>query len=241
MTPRTFNNGYRGNNGNIYNMIFLSLIIHLIVITVILISVPTTSRRLTFGMAYSVQLVGPEVILPAKDPSVLKDILQPNEATSSIIIKREIIGLASTPAKKEETAKLNIEKAVGAIRQKELAKPETAAAASASTPGRAKMPESEVNAQAKEYIGVVWSRVKGNWTMPQALMPKENIETIIDVKISRSGALEYVEFEKRSGNRYFDDSALRAVKKSSPFPPLPDWIMDKNIEIGIRFHSAELR
>jgi TonB family protein len=77
--------------------------------------------------------------------------------------------------------------------------------------------------------------------MPQALMPKENIETIIDVKISRSGTLEYVGFEKRSGNRYFDDSALRAVKKSSPFPPLPYWIMDKNIEIGIRFHSEELR
>ena len=77
--------------------------------------------------------------------------------------------------------------------------------------------------------------------MPQALMPKENIETIIDVKISRSGALENMGFEKRSGNRYFDDSALRAVKKSSPFPPLPYWIMDKSIEIGIRFHSEELR
>ena len=77
--------------------------------------------------------------------------------------------------------------------------------------------------------------------MPQALMPKENIETIIDVKISRSGALEHMGFEKRSGNRYFDDSALRAVKKSSPFPPLPYWIMDNSIEIGIRFHSAELR
>jgi TonB family protein len=77
--------------------------------------------------------------------------------------------------------------------------------------------------------------------MPQALLPKENIETIIDVKISRSGTPEYMGFEKRSGNRYFDDSALRAVKKSSPFPPLPYWIMDKRIEIGIRFHSEELR
>jgi TonB family protein len=48
-------------------------------------------------------------------------------------------------------------------------------------------------------------------------------------------------FEKRSGNRFFDDSTLRAVKKSSPFPPLPSWIMDSSIEIGIRFHSAELR
>jgi TonB family protein len=135
--------------------------------------------------------------------------------------------------------KLNIEKAVNAIRQNQRDKQKTTAVASTASP--AKISESEVNAQTKEYVGVVWSRVKKNWTMPQALMPKENIETIIDVKISRSGTLEYMGFEKRSGNRYFDDSALRAVKKSSPFPPLPYWIIDKSIEIGIRFHSAELQ
>ncbi|MGA2782151.1 MAG: energy transducer TonB [Smithella sp.] len=239
MTPRTFNNGYRGNNSNFHNMIFLSLTIHLIVITVILISIPTTSRHLTFGTAYFVQLIGSEVILPAHDSSGLKDILQTNETPSSIIIKRKITRIASTPVRTQETNKLNIEKAVSAIRQTQQDKPKTSAAASAAGP--AKMSESEVNAQTKEYIGVVWSRVKKNWTMPQALLPKENIETIIDVKISRSGAMEHMGFEKRSGNRYFDDSALRAVKKSSPFPPLPYWIMDKSIEIGIRFHSAELR
>ena len=90
MTPRTFNNGYRGNDGNFHNMIFLSLAIHLIVITVILVSIPTTSRHLTFGTAYSVQLVGSDVILPVHDSSGLKDILQPNETTNSIIIKQKI-------------------------------------------------------------------------------------------------------------------------------------------------------
>jgi TonB family protein len=239
MIPRTFNNGYRGNNGNFHNMIFLSLAIHLIVITVILISIPTASRHLTFGPAYSVQLVGSEVILPAHDSSGLKDILQPNEATNSIIIKRKITSIASTPVKNQEMKKLNIEKAVSAIRKNQRDKQKTSAVSSAAS--GAKMSESEVNAQTNEYIGFVWSRVKKNWTMPQALMPKENIETIIDVRISRSGALENMGFEKRSGNRYFDDSALRAVKKSSPFPPLPSWIMDSSIEIGIRFHSAELR
>jgi TonB family protein len=239
MTPRTFNNDYRGNNGNFHNMIFLSLTIHLIVITLIFISIPTTSRHLTFGTAYSVQLVGSEVILPAHDSSGLKDILQSNEARNPIIIKRKITSIAYAPVKNQETNKFNIEKAVSAIRQNQQDKPKISAAASAASP--AKMSESAVNAQTKEYIGVVWSRVKNNWTMPQALLPKENIETIIDVKISRSGALEHMGFEKRSGNRYFDDSALRAVKKSSPFPPLPYWIMDKNIEIGIRFHSSELR
>jgi len=239
MTPRTLNNGYRGNNGNFYNMIFISLVIHLAVITIILISIPTTSRHLTFGTTYSVQLVGSEIITPAHDYSGLKDILQTNEAPSSIIIKRKITSIAPIPVKNQEMKKLNIEKAISAIRQNQRDKQKTNAVASAAGP--AKMSESEINAQTREYIGVVWSRVKKNWTMPQELMPKENIETIIDVKISRSGALDYMGFEKRSGNRYFDDSAFRAVKKSSPFPPLPYWIMDKSIEIGIRFPSAELQ
>jgi TonB family protein len=239
MTSRAFNNGYRGINGKFHKMIFLSLAVHLLVITIIFVSIPTTSRHLTFGPAYSVQLVGSEVVLPNNNSSLLKDILKTNEATNPVIIKRKITSNVFTPAKNQEISKLNIEKAVGAIRQNHRDKPNTSTAASAAS--QTKISESEVNAQTKEYIGVVWSRVKKNWTMPQALMPKENIETIIDVKISRSGTLEYVGFEKRSGNRYFDDSALRAVKKSSPFPPLPYWIMDKNIEIGIRFHSEELR
>jgi TonB family protein len=239
MTSRTFNNGYRGTNGKFNKMIFLSLAIHLIVITIILVSIPTTSRHLTFGPAYSVQLVGSEVILPNNNSSLLKDILKTNEAANPVIIKRKITSNVFTPAKNQETSKLNIEKAVGAIRQNHRDKPQTSTVASAVS--QAKISESEINAQTKEYIGVVWSRVKKNWTIPQALMPKENIETTIDVKISRSGTLDYIGFEKRSGNRYFDDSALRAVKKSCPFPPLPYWIMDKSIEIGIRFHSEELR
>jgi TonB family protein len=48
-------------------------------------------------------------------------------------------------------------------------------------------------------------------------------------------------FEKHSGNRYFDESAMKAIKKASPFPPFPDSIRDNNIDVGIRFHSMEFR
>jgi TonB family protein len=229
--------GDQGYDGKFHNMIFLSLILHLIVVTIILSSIRTTSRHLTFGAAYSVQLVGSEAVMPSSGSSILKDIMQSKQTADSIIIKHKINTIYSTPAKTHETQKLNIEKAVSAIRQKENAHPKTEAAES----GKTIMSDSEIGAQTDEYIGAVWSRVKQNWTMPQTLMPDKNITTIINVRISRSGALESLDFEKRSGNRYFDDSALRAVKKANPFPPLPYWIRDKSIEIGIRFHSAELR
>jgi TonB family protein len=239
MTPRKLSNGYRGNNGNIYSMIFLSLIIHVIVITVLLISIPTASRHLTFGTAYSVSLVGSEAVGTANDSSGLNDMLQSNEATRSIIIKRRLSSIYTTPLKNQETHKFNIEKAVSAIRKKEFAQLKTQEPASAS--GRPAISNAEINAQTNAYIAAVWTRVKQNWTMPQSLIPEKNITAIINAKILRNGTLEYAGFEKRSGNRYFDDSALRTIQKSNPVPPLPYWVQGNSIEIIIRFPSSELR
>ena len=85
------------------------------------------------------------------------------------------------------------------------------------------------------------SRVKGNWILPPSLRPKDNVVTIIEVKILSNGAVERLNFEKRSGNSYVDDSAMKAVQKSIPFPPFPAGMMDNYIEIGIRFPSSDLR
>lgn len=239
MTSRTLGKSTRGNDINFHKMIFLSLIIHLIVITAMLVSMRTTSRHLTFGPVYSVQLVGSEAIRTFNDSAFLKDIQPSHQAPDSIIIKRKINSIYSPLLKSDESHKINIDKAVSAIRHKEQGrlKPDETAA----TAGKSKMSDTQTNSQANEYIGAVWMRIKQNWSMPSSLLPGKNISTIIDIKISRSGALEYANFEKRSGNRYFDDSALRAIRKSSPFPPFPSWIRDNNIEIGIRFNSAELQ
>lgn len=239
MTSRTLGKSTRGNDINFQKMIFLSLIIHLIVITVMLVSIRTTSRHLTFGPVYSVQLVGSEAIRTLNDSSLLKDLQPSRPAPDSIIIKRKINSIYSPLLKSDETHKINIEKAVSAIRHKEQGRVKTEEIAAAA--GKSKISDTETNQQVNEYIGAVWIRIKQNWSVPPSLLPDRNISTIIDVKISRSGALEYANFEKRSGNRYFDDSALRAIRKSSPFPPLPSWIRDNSIEIGIRFNSSELQ
>lgn len=239
MTSRMLGKSYRGNDGNFQNMIYLSLAIHLVVITIILASIPTTSRHLTFGTAYSVQLVGSEAVIPSHNASSFNNMMESKHTPDSIIIKKKISSIYSAPIKDQKTNKVNIEKAVSSLRQKEMSRAKTSETGTGSA--RTNMSDSEVNAQTNEYIEAVWSRVKQNWTIPQSLLPDKNITTIVDVRIARNGALQYAGFEKRSGNHYFDDSALRAVKKSSPFPPLPYWIRDNSIEIGIRFHSSELR
>ena len=49
MTSRMPHKGSFGNTGSPYNMFFPSLFLHLIVFAAVIITVPATSRQLTFG------------------------------------------------------------------------------------------------------------------------------------------------------------------------------------------------
>lgn len=242
MTSRMSHKGSFGGAGSPYNMFFASLLLHLIAIAAIMITVPTTSRQLTFGAPYSVALVGPEVMQsPSQNIAGPQDILQPAPSAPPVILKRSTAAPQAIVIKKTDTGKPDIEKAISAIKQKELSGGKTskvqAASPSQSYPGSMTGNQSLQN----EYSRLVWSKVKKNWTLPAALMPKNNVAAVIEVRIAQSGAVEYIGFEKRSGSHYFDESALRAVKKSIPFPPIAGWATGRSIEIGIRFHSEELR
>jgi colicin import membrane protein len=241
MTPQTFNNG---NCGKLSNMIYISLAAHLVVITIVMISIPTAARHLTFGPVYSVQLVSSAAVLPRSSQSeLMKEIEKSSEASNSIIYKRQVTGLAPTPAKKEETARLNVDKAVSAIKQKQANEvpPVTGARPAPAAGSAARSPSGEFSSWEKEYSAATRLRIKRNFNIPSALVPKENVEAIISIKILRDGSLDYAGFEKHSGNKYLDDAALKAIKKSVPFAPFPEKIKETAIEIGIIFHPAQLR
>ncbi|MBN1474578.1 MAG: TonB C-terminal domain-containing protein [Syntrophaceae bacterium] len=245
MKFRTPQNVQINSDNKFHKMIYLSLILHFVVISLVFVSIPSSPRRITFGPVYSVQLVGSDVAL-GRESSSLGEYVEDTQTSTSSIIKREVAGLDSAPIKKEDTNKLKIEKAIESIKQKEISQDEEKSAAntansSVSASTGAVGVSGQSASQRNEYIALIQTRVKRNWTLPAALMPKDNVETIIEVKISRAGALEHIGFEKSSGNKYFDDSALNAVKKSAPFPPFPAYISGNHIDMGIRFHSNELR
>ena len=94
----------------------------------------------------------------------------------------------------------------------------------------------------KMYYNLIWERIRSVWVLPEeALRGQKNLETILAIRIAKDGQIEDIQFEKKSGNTYFDSSAMRAVRKASPYPPLPEWIRDDSVELGIRFRSSELR
>jgi len=80
------------------------------------------------------------------------------------------------------------------------------------------------------YYGLVWTKIKKEWALPEDLS-KANLETIIIFVIDRAGKIRKSWFEKKSGNVLYDQSAMRAIKKAEPFPPIPEELRDDTFAI----------
>jgi len=92
------------------------------------------------------------------------------------------------------------------------------------------------------YNAEIWHQIQKNWAFSEQMaQTQEGLESVIIMKIMRDGEIRDIWFEKRSGNAYFDDSVLKAIKKSNPLPPLPDGFLGPYYDVGVRFSPSELR
>jgi len=56
------------------------------------------------------------------------------------------------------------------------------------------------------------------WKLP----PKsDGLKVVLRYNLAGNGTVSFVRVEKTSGNPSFDDSAVQAVRRASPFPPPP--------------------
>ncbi len=83
-------------------------------------------------------------------------------------------------------------------------------------------------------------KIKQNWAFNERLAgAQKNLEVRILIKLLKEGDLRDIWFETRSGNRHLDDSALKAVKKSAPFSPLPKGYT--SYDVGLIFTPSGLK
>jgi colicin import membrane protein len=78
------------------------------------------------------------------------------------------------------------------------------------------------------YADRVRSEIQKQWSYPDTI--SRNHETVVSVKISKDGVIRIQEIEKKSGDRIFDKSVLKAIELASPVTPPP-----YEMELGIRF------
>ncbi len=96
---------------------------------------------------------------------------------------------------------------------------------------------------ALEYYkqNIIPNRINNNWAISEHLLGRRfGLEAIMVIKIMPNGQIADFWFEKKSGDRYLDESAERAVRKSNPLPPLPGDFTGSYYEVGLRFTPSGL-
>jgi len=84
------------------------------------------------------------------------------------------------------------------------------------------------------YFVLIQDKITGNWTPPK--MGQGTTASVnLALRILRSGQVRDLAIDAPSGDRILDDSALRAVRLSTPLPPLPPLFKAETLYLQLRF------
>lgn len=90
------------------------------------------------------------------------------------------------------------------------------------------------------YLNIITEKVSGNW-FSSLVDPgvSGNFQTVVYFKIQRDGQVAELKIEQASGVTALDLSAMRAVRASAPFPPLPRDYQDNYLIIHLMFEHSK--
>jgi TonB family protein len=92
------------------------------------------------------------------------------------------------------------------------------------------------------YSSIIKAKILQEWTIPENLLKEMvDLETVIVVIIERDGRIQRPRYDKKSGNTIYDQSAMRAIKKAEPFPPIPKELGENSLEYEMHFTPDLIR
>ncbi len=117
-----------------------------------------------------------------------------------------------------------------------IRKPAPSAAVTGASAGEQRVPPEQL-----AYFRLLDERIRANWTVPFQ-RPEETKSLMVQLRITieKDGRVSSVWMEKGSGNSFFDDSVLRAIRKASPLPVPPEQLRgaEEVYEVGFRFFGS---
>jgi colicin import membrane protein len=92
------------------------------------------------------------------------------------------------------------------------------------------------------YKAEIYYRIQQNWAYSEQLGGSNSeLMAVLVIKIMPGGEISDIWFERKSGNRFLDESAYRAVQKSNPLPQIPQEYNRPYYEVGLRFGAGGLK
>ncbi len=219
-----------------------SLIAHLLLGLVLWITPPALRRPLPPSLVYvevlpeaggraaapappapARQIVDEPVVIPAKPKPEVKPEPKP-----------EVEPEAKPEPKPEARPQQAYESVMAKLRSKAAERPEAQAGAAGATGGGGIL-AGILNRERAAYDRKIRAVLYSNWAGVSAFAGRGDLVARFEVTVSRRGDVQDVRLTHPSGNRFLDQSAERAIRRSDPFPPPPPGYT----QLAIRFDPAE--
>ncbi len=224
----------------------ISAIFHLCIILVIVLVATMSSHPKILVPGYKVSLV------MSPKPSTLqkKRVTKPRKKKKRIVKKapKNVKVKKAKPKAKKKTSpkgKKIVPKKKEPEKPKKVIAPEKVETRKEAAPKKPDKPSQKAVVAAGMpfphlwYLKLVERRVDENWATHGIDLRGMRGDPVVRFTITRDGSLSSVLMEKSSGSPDLDDSAVQAVRESSPFPPLPDDFSADKLDVHFGFSYAQ--
>ena len=206
-----------------------SVVSHTVVLVVVFLVVPT-SRPQAVPRTIPVSLVSvprgtaTQAVVPAKPKSEAKPTMKPDKTPNKPLDK-----VVKLPQGEEEKPQ--------PVETPPPAKDRETSAEPVGVPGlSAGVAVDNIDFEFTYYLIALRNRIGQNWSAPAGMRRGgESVRVTVYFRIQRDGRVVDPQVEKSSGIRFFDQSAVRAVRISSPVPPLPMGFADEDLGVHFAF------
>ncbi len=101
---------------------------------------------------------------------------------------------------------------------------------------------SQFRSQVEIYQAEIKYQVQKNWAFSELLSGgRTDLTAVILFKIRPNGEISDIRFDRKSGNAHLDESAYRAIVKSSPLPPLPAGLFNGDYGVALGFGTKGIK
>jgi colicin import membrane protein len=165
-------------------------------------------------------------------------------------LQKETLDRKKAEQAKKRAEKLRRQKAMAEVRRAQQEADRAAAAARqelasviretgvASGPARSSGTSSgrrSADAIINQYGALLMSRISNYWKIPEMLKRNRNLKAMVALTIRRDGSIADMRIVQKSGDPFFDQSALKALRSAAPMPRFPALITEPSLDFDMDF------
>lgn len=177
----------------------------------------------------------------ARDKRRAREAEQKKQQQALAILRQQLMQEAQRQKALADAEKEAADEAVSALKNMLQA---DAAVVSSSPKPRASTPNrggGSTNIIESQYQSSIFSSLQEHWALPEIKSWNPELTAVVVIHIAKNGRIIKHRFEKKSGDRVFDQFVNRTIQEANPLPGIPEAMRVQQYRVGLRFKPGQIQ